>query len=112
MLQLEELAGPARAQRLRILHQRDRKAATGLTLVGVHLEMGLWLGALALMYMLIPPQLLADWHWQDLLGMTTDWLWLEHLSNLLYVIVLIVWEPIYVACGFSLYLNRLKPQAT
>lgn len=106
VLQLEELAGPARAQRLRILHQRDRKAATGLTLVGVHLEMGLWLGALALMYMLIPPQLLADWHWQDLLGMTTDWLWLEHLSNLLYVIVLIVWEPIYVACGFSLYLNR------
>jgi len=106
VLQLEGLAGHKRRQRLLVLQQRDRRAATWLTLVGVHLEMGLWLGALALMYVLIPPQLLTDWHWQDLLGMTTDWLWLEHLSNLLYALVLLVWEPIYVASGFSLYLNR------
>ncbi|HAQ27742.1 MAG TPA: DUF4129 domain-containing protein, partial [Pseudomonas sp.] len=33
-------------------------------------------------------------------------LWLEHLTNLLYALVLVVWEPIYVASGFSLYLNR------
>src|SRR5690606_23002780 len=32
--------------------------------------------------------------------------WLEHLTNLLYALVLVVWEPIYVASGFSLYLNR------
>jgi hypothetical protein len=106
VLQLEELAGSARRQRLVLLRQRDSRAATWLTLVGMHLEMGLWLGALALMYMLIPPQLLTDWHWQDLLGIGGDWLWFEHLSNLLYALVLVVWEPIYVASGFSLYLNR------
>jgi len=33
-------------------------------------------------------------------------LWLEHLSNAFYALVLVFWEPIYVACGFSLYLNR------
>ena len=35
-----------------------------------------------------------------------DWRWLEHLTNAFYALVLVVWEPIYVACGFSLYLNR------
>ncbi|MGH8375654.1 MAG: DUF4129 domain-containing protein, partial [Pseudomonas sp.] len=29
-----------------------------------------------------------------------------HLTNAFYALVLVVWEPIYVACGFSLYLNR------
>lgn len=28
------------------------------------------------------------------------------MSNLLYVLLLILWEPVYVACGFTLYLNR------
>ena len=106
VLQLEQLAGSARQQRLAVLGQRDSRAASWLTLVGMHLEMGLWFGALALMYMLIPQQMLADWNWQDLLGMSGDWLWFEHLSNLLYALVLVVWEPIYVASGFSLYLNR------
>ncbi len=106
VLQLEQLTGSARQQRLAVLGQRDSRAASWLTLVGMHLEMGLWLGALALMYMLIPQQMLADWNWQDLLGMSGDWLWLEHFSNLMYALVLVVWEPIYVASGFSLYLNR------
>lgn len=106
VLQLEALSGPARRQRLGVLKQRDNSAARWLTIVGVHLESGLWLGALALLYMLIPSQLLADWTWQDLLKLDNDWLWFEHLSNLLYVLALVIWEPIYVASGFSLYLNR------
>lgn len=106
VLQLEGLSGSDRRQRLTVLNQRNARAATWLTLVGMHLEMVLWLGALALMYFLIPSQLLADWRWQDLLGMDSDWLWFEHLSNLLYALALVIWEPIYVACGFNLYLNR------
>jgi len=106
VLQLEQLAGPARRQRLIVLGQRDTGTATWLTIVGMHLELALWLGALALLYLLIPAQLLSDWRWQDLLHVNDDLLWLEHLSNLLYVLVLMIWEPIYVASGFSLYLNR------
>ena len=56
---------------------------------------------------MLPQQWLSDWKWQALLdALQGDWQWLEHLSNLLYALVLVVWEPVYVACGFTLYLNR------
>ncbi|WP_028240610.1 DUF4129 domain-containing protein [Stutzerimonas azotifigens] len=104
--QLEKLSGQARRERLALLLQRDGAPASWLTIVGMHLEMALWLGLLGLLYLMLPAQVELAWSWQDLLGLTSDWLWIEHLSNLLYVLVLIVWEPVYVACGFSLYLNR------
>ncbi|MBS7661859.1 DUF4129 domain-containing protein [Pseudomonas lalucatii] len=107
VLQLEGLSGPARSARLVVLGRRDSAAATWLTLVGVHLELALWLGLISLFYLLLPQQLTQDWSWQSLIQASSgDWLWLEHLSNLLYALVLILWEPVYVACGFSLYLNR------
>ena len=107
MLQLEGLSGQARSQRLMVLGQRDAGAASWLTLVGMHLEMALWLGLVSLFYLLLPAQIELDWSWQSLANAAAgEWLWLEHLSNLLYVLVLIVWEPVYVACGFTLYLNR------
>lgn len=104
--QLEGLDGKARAQRLITLNLRNGRAASWLTVVGVHLEGALWLGLLGVLYFFLPAPLVQRWNWEDLLGLSGEWLWLEHLSNLLYVLVLIVWEPIYVACGFSLYLNR------
>jgi hypothetical protein len=107
VLQLEGLSGQARSQRLVVLGQRDAGAATWLTVVGMHLEMALWLGLVSLFYLLLPAQIELDWNWQSLANAAAgEWLWLEHLSNLLYVLVLIVWEPVYVACGFTLYLNR------
>lgn len=104
--QLEGLDGRARKQRLVTLSLRNGRAASWLTVVGVHLEGALWLGLLGLLYFFLPAQLVQRWNWEDLLGLSGEWLWLEHLSNLLYALVLVVWEPIYVACGFSLYLNR------
>jgi len=107
VLQLEGLAGTARNQRLVVLGQRDTGAASWLTIVGVHLEMALWLGLISALYLLLPQQISIDLDWQKLIAPENgDWLWLDHLSNLLYALVLIVWEPVYVACGFSLYLNR------
>ncbi len=107
VLQLEGLSGQARSQRLVVLGQRDSGAATWLTLVGVHLEIALWMGLIALFYMMLPQQMELDWSWESLITAESgQWLWLEHLSNLLYVLLLILWEPVYVACGFTLYLNR------
>ncbi|KIP90487.1 MULTISPECIES: DUF4129 domain-containing protein [Pseudomonas] len=107
VLQLEGLKGKERTQRLNVLAQRDAGAATWLTVVGIHLETALWVGLGSLVYLLIPTQVSTEWDWQSLInGDTSDWFWLEHLSNLAYVLLLILWEPIYVACGFSLYLNR------
>ncbi|MFC3606314.1 DUF4129 domain-containing protein [Stutzerimonas tarimensis] len=106
VVQLEGLSGEARRQRLGLLGQRDSGTASWLTVVGFHLELALLLGLIALFYFLLPQQVLEDWTWYELVNDADGWLWLEHLSNSLYVLVLILWEPIYVACGFSLYLNR------
>ncbi|KOY03529.1 DUF4129 domain-containing protein [Pseudomonas nunensis] len=107
VVQLEGLDGTARQQRLRVLLQRSAGAAQWLTIIGVHLESALWIGMMVLFYLLLPQQIELDWDWQTLIAATThDWRWLEHLTNAFYALVLVVWEPIYVACGFSLYLNR------
>ncbi|AZF49387.1 MULTISPECIES: DUF4129 domain-containing protein [unclassified Pseudomonas] len=105
--QLEGLEGQARQQRLGVLQQRNAGGARWLTIIGVHLEIGLWFGCMALFYLFIPEQVELDWDWQRLaLATGPQGLWLEHLSNAFYALILVFWEPIYVACGFSLYLNR------
>ena len=71
-------------------------------MVGVHLEGALWLGLLGLLYFFLPAQLVQRWNWEDLLGLSGEWLWLEHLSNLLYALVLVVW-------GTDLRRLRLQP---
>lgn len=107
VVQLEGLAGQAREQRVRVLLQRNGGAAQWLTVIGVHLEIVLWFGLMALFYLFVPQQVELEWDWQTLIALAEhDWLWLEHLVNLLYPLLLIIWEPVYVACGFSLYLNR------
>jgi hypothetical protein len=107
VVQLEGLAGEARQQRLRALLQRNGGAAQWLTIIGVHLETVLWFGLMALFYLFVPQQVELEWDWQMLVAAAEqDWLWFEHLLNFLYPLMLIIWEPIYVACGFSLYLNR------
>lgn len=107
VVQLEGLSGLARQQRLAVLQQRDAGTARWLTLIGAHLEAALWIGLMALFYLLLPAQIELDWDWQTLIATPEqDWRWLEHLINALYALILIIWEPIYVACGFSLYLNR------
>ncbi|VVM86762.1 DUF4129 domain-containing protein [Pseudomonas fluorescens] len=107
VMQLEGLKGEAREQRLQVLLQRNAGAAKWLTIIGVHLEGALWIGLMVLFYLLLPQQIELDWSWQTLISTATqEWRWLEHLTNFFYALVLVVWGPVYVACGFSLYLNR------
>jgi len=107
--QLEGLKGKARRERLRILEQTVSSTATGLTFLGVNIELLLWLGLCALAFLLLPQQL---WELADLLDIKNwrftdeDSRLLYHLSNLAYALVLVFWQPIYAACGFTLYLNR------
>ncbi|RMT80250.1 DUF4129 domain-containing protein [Pseudomonas viridiflava] len=104
--QLENLSGAERTRRLTLLGQKDLRAARLLTIVGAHLEYSLWIGLMILFYLFIPQQIEIDWQWLSLVDTQADWNWLEHLTNLFYVLALVLWEPIYVACGFTLYLNR------
>lgn len=105
--QLEGLSGDVRQRRLGILQQRNAGAARWLTVIGALLELALWSGLMMLFYLLLPQQVERDWGWQQLiLGAGHHGLWLEHLTNAFYALVLVMWGPAYVACGFSLYLNR------
>ncbi|SES82541.1 DUF4129 domain-containing protein [Pseudomonas graminis] len=104
--QLEGLDGLPRAQRIAVLGQKDPRAARLLTALGSTLEMTFWIGLMVLFYAMIPPQIEADWSWRSLLDIEGEWNWLEHLTNGFYALVLIVWGPVYVSCGFALYLNR------
>ncbi|WP_110950200.1 DUF4129 domain-containing protein [Pseudomonas bohemica] len=104
--QLEGLDGLLRAQRIALLGQRNLRVVRCLTSMGSTLEMCFWIGLMLLFYALIPQQVELDWSWRSLLEIESGWNWLEHLTNAFYALVLIVWEPIYVSCGFALYLNR------
>ncbi|WP_349571717.1 DUF4129 domain-containing protein [Azotobacter salinestris] len=108
VLLLEGLGDKELQQRRAVLAARRGKRGAGwLTLVGLHLELALWLGLLAFLYLLLPAQAGIELDWQQLLEDTPpDRLWLEHLTNGLYALVLMIWEPLYVAGGFGLYLNR------
>jgi hypothetical protein len=107
VLQLEGLSGQTRSQRLIVLGQRDTGPATWLTIVGSSVETALYLGMFSLLYLLLPQQLKSDWDWSQLMSPDgAESLLLAHVYNGFYALLLIVWEPIYVACGFSLYLNR------
>jgi hypothetical protein len=104
--QLEGLDGLARAQRIGLLGQKSLRVARSLTSMGSTLEMCLWVGMMVLFYALIPQQVELDWSWRSLLAIEGEWNWLEHLTNAFYALVLVIWGPIYVSCGFALYLNR------
>lgn len=104
--QLEQLSATELSQRIGVLAQKDQFAARSLTAVGGALELCLWIGMMALFYALIPQQVEIDWTWLTMADLNDELNWLEHLTNLFYALVLVLWGPIYVSCGFTLYLNR------
>jgi len=106
VLQLEKPSGEELGKRIAVLSRKDMRAARLLTAVGSLLEMALWIGLLVLFYALIPQQLLTDWNQLALFGLEGNLNWLEHLTNAGYALVLVIWGPVYVSCGFTLYLNR------
>lgn len=106
-LQLEGLRGTALSQRLSVLGQRDSRPANVWTWTGMCLELVFLASLLTVVYLFIPQEIEVDTSsLQALLNKDPSYLWFYHLTNLCYVLVLSFWEPIYVAGGFSLYLNR------
>lgn len=117
--QLEELTGAAYVMRTTELSRHGAGPASWLTFFGVHFEAILTYGLLIVGY----------WLWfgspiQDALVQSASWsqvvdsartmmqllggdhaLWLYHVFNLLYALVLCFWGPVYVAAGFGLYLH-------
>ncbi|MDR2014635.1 MAG: hypothetical protein LBP99_03300 [Azoarcus sp.] len=105
--QLEGVAGQARRRRLRVL-KRYGNGATRLFFVCDILEMVLFLGMLGLFFMMLPPEFApsrADTFF-DFFTADKRPLWLDAAYCLVYLFVISIVEPFYVAAGFTLYLNR------
>lgn len=101
VLQLEGLRGRERRQRTSVLGKRTGHYAAALTIVAMHFEFVLWLGLFGLAWMLTPMEYELDiWSFGE------DSFWRGQASWVCYLVAMTVIEPIYVASGFALYLNR------
>jgi hypothetical protein len=100
--QLENLSGYARVKRNRVLGYKTRTVAIWLTQIAVLFETVLVIMIWAGFFLLLPETYSVRF---------SDWL-ISHpqLSSLFlaisYYVAVSIIEPIYVCCGFSLYINR------
>lgn len=102
--QLEKSSGRAARERRGILGRRMRGHAVGLTYICVHFEVVVMFSLAALGALLYPA---AGEAGVDVVGWWRDgtpgW---EITDSLAYLVAIAVIEPLYVAAGFALYLNR------
>jgi len=101
---LEGLKGKRRRQRMKVLQKNTRGHAVLLTVAFVHIEQALQFSLIVLAMLLFPGYSgLPIWEWMT--GQEPP-LAFTICTNVLYVLTMTVLEPIYVASGFTLYLNR------
>lgn len=116
---LEGLSGKAHQRRCNELSRQSGGAASWLAFFGIHLESILAFGLLAMLFWLWtgdPAQNIVAGPFggarstdalQQIGALVSsgEGLIFQHLLNGIYVLLLCFWGPIYVACGFTLYLN-------
>lgn len=102
--QLEKSRGAFARARIRALNQHGGNAVASTMLVLAHLEVILQIGLLILITMLWPGESDTDFSLSSFFyGEASPWeAW---LSFSLYLIVVSIIEPLFVAVGFALYLN-------
>jgi len=103
VLQLEGLNGDRRQERLRVLHREDAGAASWLTFIGANLESFLGLSIMGFIWSMIPTEIDIDW---ANLFFDRDAAQLQYAKAIIWYLSMSLVAPFYVACGFSLYLNR------
>ena len=103
--QLEGLRGKAARQRGTLLARRTRGAAVWLTVVCANLNTALWVSFIVLIEIMRPQGSAEFFQFRDWFG---DELapGQEIFGSLLIMLAETLVEPLYVASGFSLYLNR------
>jgi hypothetical protein len=101
--QLEGLRGKERRERLTVISGRSNAYAMALTIVCLLLEMLLYLSFILLLLLFIPEDL--DFDISILWGDDTD-VWWSITDSLFYYPAFAIIEPLYVAAGFMLYINR------
>ena len=84
---------------MRTIEKRTRGASSWLTFVSLGLEAIVMLASFTLIIFMTPAEISIDWF-----DMDQDWFWI--LFNILHAMAVGFIGPLYVAGGFTLYLNR------
>lgn len=101
---LEGLKGKRRRERFKVLQKHTRGNAVLKTVTFLHAEQALILSLVVLAYLFMPKYLdLPFFTWMT--G-TDAPMWFTLMTQCFYILVISLLEPIYVASGFTLYLNR------
>lgn len=102
---LEGLRGRHRRERVRVLMQRQGAQAAEFTQVCLALELIVMMGLFGLVFLMLPEALHPDWllFFDDELWSVPRWGRFVFLGQ---VVAMTVVQPLYVAGGFGLYLNR------
>lgn len=101
---LEGLKGKRRRERFKVLQKNTRGNAVLKTVTFVHAEQALSLSLIVLAYLFLPRYLdLPFFTWMT--GEDAP-LWFTLMTQCFYMLAISLLEPIYVASGFTLYLNR------
>jgi len=104
---LENLRGGAARARARVLHPRAREHAVYLTVTCVLLEMAVVFSLFGLIDLLTPDIYERNRGLAAIFSPVPDTPpWLTWLHSACYLVAVSVVEPLYVAAGFALYLNR------
>ena len=102
VLQLENLKGSARSDRLSTLHRESVGVSVWLTAFCLLTEVVVAFAIYGLVILLVPREIEIDW-WQ--VFASDHWV-MNGLDNLVAYIAASLVAPFYVAGGFSLYINR------
>ena len=102
ILQLENLKGRERSDRLSTLHRESMGVSVWLTAFCLLAEIAVAFAIYGLVIMLVPREIEIDW-WQVF---SSDHWVMNGLDNLVAFIAASLIAPFYVAGGFSLYINR------
>ncbi|MBL8470670.1 MAG: DUF4129 domain-containing protein [Rhodocyclaceae bacterium] len=106
VVQLEGLRGGTARKRRAVLGRRTRGHAVWLTVLCSNLSGVLYLSALAAVTILTPDDGEGRINWNLLALGTESETWQQCLSIAAIVVAETIVEPLYVASGFALYLNR------
>lgn len=102
--QLEGLRGKDRRERINVLSGRTGSHAFALTVICILFEILLWASLLGLIALFTPAD--SDFSIFDSMFSDNPPAWFDIIDNLTGYIAILIIEPIYVAAGFMLYINR------
>jgi len=102
--QLEGLRGTKRRDRIRVVSGRTGSYALSLTLICLLFELLIWSLMIGLIAMFTPEE--TDFNIFDFAFSEKPPTWMDVLDNFANYLAILIIEPIYVAAGFMLYINR------